>query len=220
MVSTTKTLSCLALLGLLALPAWGAAEYYCCRDPENGRRVCGDSLPRQCRGRAHQVYDRGGNLLREVAAAMTPEEKAAAAAAAKRQKQIEEERLEQRRRDQALLATYATPEDIDLTQEKVEGDVNLTIRDATEKIAELQKRQSQLSAEAEFYKRGQMPPGLSVELHSVNHEIRLQQELIEVKRKELNTIRAKYDQDRQRYFELTGRRSRTFSPPASPSATR
>ncbi|MPN37270.1 hypothetical protein SDC9_184786 [bioreactor metagenome] len=63
-----------------------------------------------------------------------------------------------------------------------------------------------------------MPSGLASDLRTVNHEIRLQQELIEVKRKELAKIHAKYDGDRQRYYELTGRRS--LSLPVSPSTAR
>lgn len=206
------------LLIVLSTPGWGADEYYCCIDPGSGRRACGDTLPPQCRGRAYRVFDRAGNPIREVAAAMTPEEKAAAAAAAKRQQQLEEQKLERRRMDAALLSTYATPEDIDLAQDKAEGDVNLTIRDATEKITELQKRLNKLTAEAEFYKRSPMPPGLASDLRMVNHEIRLQQELIEVKRKEQAKIHSKYDGDRQRYYELTGRRS--LSRPVSPSTAR
>lgn len=206
------------MLIVLSAPSWGAEEYYCCTDPGNGRRACGDTLPAQCRGRAYRVFDRAGNPIREVAAAMTPEEKAAAAIAAKRQQQLEEQRLERRRMDAALLSTYATPEDIDMAQSKAEGDVNLTIRDATEKITELQKRLNKLTAEAEFYKRSAMPSGLASDLRTVNHEIRLQQELIEVKRKELAKIHGKYDGDRQRYYELTGRRS--LSRPVSPSTAR
>lgn len=211
-------LSFALLLIVLSAPSFGANEYYCCTDPANSRRVCGDTLPTQCRGRAYRVFDRAGNPIREVAAAMTPEEKAAAAIAAKRQQQLEEQRLERRRMDAALLSTYATPEDIDMAQSKAEGDVNLTIRDATEKITELQKRLNRLNAEAEFYKRTPMPQVLASDLHTANHEIRLQQELIEVKRKELAKIRSKYDGDRQRYYELTGRR--TLSRPVSPSTAR
>jgi len=216
-VSTPKVPFALLLLALGA-PASAATEYYCCTDPGNGRRICGDTLPAQCRGRAYRIFDKAGNPLRDVAAAMTAEEKAAAAVAAKREKRLEEERLERRRMDAALLSTYATPEDIDMAQDKAENDANLTIRDATEKIVELQKRQGKLVAEAEFYKRAQLPPALASDLHTVNHEIRLQQELIELKRKDLANIRAKYDSDRQRYYELTGRRS--ISRPASPSTTR
>ncbi|WP_281985540.1 hypothetical protein [Azonexus hydrophilus] len=196
------------LLSLLAAPVWAAAgELFCCTEPASGRRICADMLPQQCRGLAYRVFDRAGNPIRDVAAPLTPEQKAAAAAEAQRKKEEEEKRLEQRRIDQALLTTYATAEDIDMAQRKAEGDVQLTIQTATAKITDLQKSQRKLAEEAEFYKRKAMPPELDTKLRTVGHEIRLQQELIQVKRKELEAIRSKYDSDRQRYFQLTGRSS-------------
>jgi hypothetical protein len=223
MVSMSKTVTAL-LLTLLITPVWGAAgELYCCTEPGSGRRICADTLPAQCRGLAYRIFDRAGNPIRDVAAPLTAEQKAAAAAEAQRKKEEEEKRLEQRRIDQALLTTYATAEDIDIAQRIAESDVNLTIQNATAKIRELQTNQRKLAQEAEFYKRKTMPSDLEVRLRTVGHEIRLQQELIQLKRKELNAIRAKYDGDRQRYFTLTGRsptQPAPSTPPASSSADR
>lgn len=218
MVSMPKLPAALLLM-VLVTPAWGATgQLFCCTDPGSGRRVCGDTLPSLCRGQAHRIFDKAGNVIKEVAAPLTPEQKAAAAIEAARVKQLEEDRRERRRIDQALLATYATAEDIDMAQNKAENDVKQTIRTAHEKIVEQQKVQRKLAAEAEFYKRKAMPPDLENNLRTVGHEIRLQQELIELKRKELATIHAKYDMDRRRYFELTGTSPAT--PPASSSADR
>ncbi len=60
-----------------------------------------------------------------------------------------------------------------------------------------------------------MPPDLDQDLRAIDHEIRLQQELIDAEAKEFDTIKAKYDADRKRYFELT-RKSPT-TPPGGPS---
>jgi len=213
-VSMPKTVATL-LLALLAAPAWGAAgELYCCTEPGSGRRICADMLPQQCRGLAYRVFDRAGNPIRDVAAPLTAEQKVAAAAEARRLKEEEDKRLEQRRMDQALLTTYATAEDIDMAQQKNEGDIRLSIQIATAKIRELQKSHRKLAEEAEFYKRKAMPTELETKLRTVGHEIRLQQELIQIKRKELETVSAKYEGDRQRYFRLTGRST------AQPTATK
>ena len=118
----------LAPLLLISLgSALAAGEFYCCNDPSTGRRVCGDMLPEQCRGRAYRVLDSGGNIVKEVGAALTPEQKAEQALENQRRKQLENASREQRRRDQALLDTYSMPEDIDLAQRKAEADVNLAI---------------------------------------------------------------------------------------------
>ncbi|MCE1240882.1 MAG: hypothetical protein LWW83_13265 [Azonexaceae bacterium] len=206
------------LLLLLALtvtsPLWAGEELFCCDAPGQGR-LCGDSLPPQCRGLAHRIYDRAGNLVKTVGPQQTPEQKAAAAEEARKRKQMEDAQREQRRFDQALLDTYATPDDIDLTQQKAEDDINFSIRAAQAKLSDAQGRHRKLANEAEFYKRKPMPGDLDRDLRATAHEIQLQSELIEMKKKDLAQIRAKYDADRKRYYELTGRRSlRGQLPPA------
>ena len=197
---------------LLANSAQAANEFYCCQDPASGRRVCSDTLPEQCRGRAYRILDSGGNIIKEVGAPLSPEQKAEQALENKRRKQLEEAGREQRRRDQALLDTYATPEDIDLAQKKAEADVNTAILAAIGRIDAAQVKRKKLADEAEFYKKKTLPPELDRNLRAIDHEIRLQQELLDLKKKEFDTIKAKYDADRKRYFELTRR------PPAAPAA--
>lgn len=208
------------LLVLLAVgSAQAASEFYCCQDPANGRRVCGDTLPEQCRGRAYRILDSGGNIVKEVGAPLTPEQKAELILENKRRKQLEDAGREQRRRDQALLDTYTTAEDIDLAQKKAEADVNLAIQATNERIATAQKKRKKFADEAEFYKKKALPPELEKDLRAIDHEIRLQQELIALKQKEFDTIKAKYDADRKRYFELT-RKSPTTPPGGAVSQPR
>lgn len=198
---------------LLTTAAQGAGEFYCCPDPASGRRICGDTLPEQCRGRAYRILDSGGNVLKEVGPPLTPEQKAEQALEAKRKKQLEEAAREQRRKDQALLDTYATPMDIDLAQSKAENDVKLSITAAQESIKAAQTKRKKFEAEAEFYKKKEMPAELAKELRALDHEIRLQQEILDLKKKDFDTIKAKYDADRKRYGELTGRTSPASATP-------
>lgn len=197
------------LLAPLLLAALGSAqaagEFYCCHDPSTGRRVCGDVLPDQCRGRAYRVLDSSGNIVKEVGAALTPEQKAEQALENKRRKQLEDASREQRRRDQALLDTYSTPEDIDLAQRKSEADVNIAILATIARIDEARTKRKKFENEAEFYKKKTLPPDLERDLRAIDHEIRLQQELLDIKKRDFDAIKSKYDADRKRYFELTRR---------------
>lgn len=196
----------LAPLLLISLgSAQAAGEFYCCHDPSTGRRVCGDVLPEQCRGRAYRVLDSGGNIVKEVGAALTPEQKAEQVLENRRRKQLEDASREQRRRDQALLDTYAMPEDIDLAQRKAEADVNLAILATIARIDEARTKRKKFENEAEFYKKKAMPPDLERNLRALDHEIKLQQELLDIKKRDFDSIKAKYDADRKRYFELTRR---------------
>lgn len=193
------------LLALAANTAFAAGEFYCCPDPASGRRVCGDSLPEQCRGRGYRILDSGGNVIKEVGPPLTAEQKAELAIEARRKKQIEDAAREQRYRDQALLDTYATPKDIDLAQSKAESDVNLAIQDTEARITDARAKRKKFEAEAEFYKKKAMPADLAKELRTLEHEIKIQQELLDVKKREFDTIKAKYDADRKRYYEVTKR---------------
>ena len=189
-----------------------SSGFYCC----DGGRICSDTLPEQCRGKAYQVLDSAGNPIKEVGPPLTPEQKAQIAAEAARKKELEEQQREQRRKDQALLVTYASPQDIDMAQKKAEEDVNFAIRAAEERISAAQKKRNKLLEEAEFYKKKPMPGELAKSLRDVEHEIKTEQELMEVKRGDAATIKAKYDADRKRYTELTGR-STAPAPLSTPS---
>lgn len=206
----SKRLAPFILLALLTPTA--QADFYCCQDPVSGRRVCGDSLPEQCRGRAYRLLDSGGNVIKEVGPPLTPEQKAEKLLEDRRRKQLEEASREQRRRDQALLDTYAMPQDIDLAQRKAEADVNLAIKDTEERIEAARNKRKKFEAEAEFYKKKNLPPELAKNLAALDHEIRLQQELLELKKREFDTIKTKYDADRKRYYELTVRAPRAVPP--------
>lgn len=195
----------LPLLLLLASAAQAGGDFYCCNDPSSGRRVCGDTLPEQCRGRAYRVLDSSGNIVKEVGPPLTAEQKAEQAQENRRKKKQEEADRELRRRDQALLDTYTTPEDIDLAQKKAEADVNFAILATVARIDAVRTKRKKFADEAEFYRKKALPPDLERELHALDHEIKLQQDLLEIKKKEFETIKAKYDADRKRYFELTRR---------------
>ena len=146
------------------------------------------------------------------------EQKGQAAAEALRKKELEEQAKELRRKDQALLDTYATPQDIDLAQGKAESDVNLTIRGAEDRIAAARKQRKKFEEEAEFYKKKSLPPEVAKGLRDADHEIKTQQELLDVKKGDAATIKAKYDADRKRYAELTGRTTASTKPGATPVA--
>ena len=196
-----------------AAPA-GPGRFYCCE----GGRICGDSMPEQCRGKAYRILDSGGNVIKEVGPPMTADQKAQMAAEALRKKELEEQAREQRRKDQALLDTYATLQDIDMAQQKAEADVNLSIQSAQNKIDDARKRRKKFEDEAEFYKKKALPPEVAKGMRDIDHEIKTQLELLDVKQGDAATIKAKYDADRKRYSQLTGRTVAPEKVGAAPAA--
>ncbi|HEX5804682.1 MAG TPA: hypothetical protein VFY24_16840 [Azospira sp.] len=193
-------------LGLLvvsltaAVPAV-AANFLCCTD-DRGKQACGDILPSVCVGRAYREIGPGGAVIRQVEAPLTAEQRAQRAAEEERKKEAEAAAKEQARLDQALLNTYGSEADIDLARQRAEADTVATIKSAEAKIVDARKRRKKFEDEAEFYRKKSMPPELAKALKENDAEILAQQTLIETKTKDLEAIRARYDDDKRRYHEL------------------
>ncbi|HZX31150.1 MAG TPA: hypothetical protein VFF03_07340 [Rhodocyclaceae bacterium] len=193
-------------LALLAANVAQAGNMLCCQDATTGRRVCGDSLPEQCRGRAYKILDGAGNVIKEVGPPMTAEQKALAAVEAQRKKEEEAARQEQRRKDQALLATYSSLQDIEQARTRAVNDVLEAVKQAEAKVDGLRKQRKKYEAEMEFYKNKTPPPDLAKNLRDIDYDIKAQTGLIDSKKAELEQVRTKYDTDKRRYTELAGGR--------------
>ncbi len=200
MVSTPKfSVLLLALAASHALaappgPPPGAPALFCC--VHNGRSVCADSFPEQCRGKPYRVLDSKGNLLKEVGPPMSAEQKAAAEAAEKQAK-------DQKRQDQALLDTYSNVKEVDLARERAEALHNTAIINAEAQIDVLQKKRKKLETEAKA--GGPAAPQIARELKTNAEEMKAQEDIRDSRKREVEAVRAKYEADRKRYLELSGR---------------
>ena len=198
-----------ALLVALALVAGAplaqaAGKLYCCNDA-SGKQVCGDLMPQECYGRAYREVGDSGRTVRNVEAPLTAEQRAERAAEDERRKVEEAAQQEQRRKDLALLNTYGSVGDIDAMRERALGDVEKSIAAVETRIDELKAQRVKFQNEAEFYKKKQLPPEVQKGLSDADSEIRAQQSIIESKKKEMEAIRAKYDEDERRYLDLSRR---------------
>lgn len=196
------------LLATLALcsaaQAMAAGTFFCCAD-ENGKQVCGDILPQACYGRAYREVGGSGRTLRNVEAPLTAEQRAQRAIDDERRKEQEAALKEQKRKDQALLDTYGTEKDIESLRRRAENDVNTSIKGAEAKIAEARKQRKKFEDEAEFYKKKQLPVEVDKGLRDADSDIKALEWVIESKKKELEAIRLKFDEDRRRFLELSRR---------------
>lgn len=207
--------SALMLVIVVLLPAPAAAQgriTYCCTD-DNGKQVCSDVMPKQCYDRAYREINSRGVTIRRVDAPLTAEQRAIKEAEAKKAKEEELKRLEQDRKNRALLATYATERDIDYARDRALADIEKAIKVLQDKQVELAKRKQQLDDEAEFYKKKSLPPQLQAQVNDNDAEMKAQQAAIEGRRKEIELVRVRYDEEKTRYRELT--KSKTASKPGT-----
>lgn len=205
------------VLGLLLGGQAFASNLYCCQDPSSNRRVCGDVVPEQCKGRGHKVINRQGTVIQEVGPPLTAEQKAEKEAEARRKLARENEEREQRRRDAALLETYPAIEDIERLQARFEQEIKREMALAEERIVEAQKRRKKFEDEAEFYKNKTLPTEVRRGLKNADDEIEAQKNLVASKQADLDATRAKFSEEIRRYRELTSRGSRALHPAAGPT---
>jgi hypothetical protein len=192
----------LALLLMTALvPPADAAKSYCCSD-ERGRQVCGDSLPRECYGRAYREVSESGTTLRQVEAPMTAEQQAKRDAELAAKKKEERAAIEEKRKNQALLNTYSSEKDVDLARARALADVENRGKEVQSKYNEAVKRKQKLEGEREFYQKKPMPPELTEQIRASEAEIKAQQKAIEAKKQEMEQVRIRFDEERKRYLDL------------------
>ena len=201
---TLSRLGALAIVLGLGGPAMAAGNFYCCVDA-NGKQVCGDLLPQACYGRAYRELGPNGQTLRNIEAPLTAEQRAARTAEEAQRKVDEAILREKQRKDQALLNTYGSEKDIEFMRMRAQTDVQKSISAAETKIAEIRTQRKVFENEAEFYKKKKLPPEVQKGLRDADYEIKVQEYLIESKKKELDLIRIKYDEDLRRYQEIVRR---------------
>lgn len=171
----------------LASFAAGAQSFRCVG--KDGKKYYGSSVPQQCVGVAVEQMSPQGTVLRRIEPQATSAEERAKREAdeAERRKQATLAR-EQQRRDQALLATYSSEKDVeDGRRRALENDQRV--------LKELEGRIAALKAKR----------GAEKDPKVLDAELNLQQNALAAKKKEVDAINARYDEDKRRYLELTGR---------------
>ena len=205
MSSPKAKLLALLLATLTGTSALAAGNFFCCNDA-SGKQVCGDILPQACYGRAYRELGSNGQTIRTVDAPLTAEQRSQREAEEEKRKREEEKRKEQQRKDQALLNTYGSEQDIELMRKRAEGDVLKAIANAEKKIVEIRQQRKKFENEAEFYKKKTLPHEVKKGMDDADSDINSQEVFIAEKRKELEVIHAKYDEDKRRFVELISQR--------------
>ena len=201
MTSAAK-ITLLACALVLAAPAAAQKLLYKYTDPVTGKVIYTDKLPSDAAGKANEQLNRQGTVVKKNEAAPTPEQLSAREVERKKKLDDEMAAKEEKRKNAALLNTYSSERDIDEARARALLANDEAIKEAERKVAEVQKRQKELAAEAEFYQKKPMPRQLQQDVQSNELALKANTDLLEAKRKETTAINAKYDEDKRRYAEL------------------
>ncbi len=205
LITRSQTMVFLCSTVLALAPAAAQQRMYKCVDAK-GKVYYTQVPPPECLGRDTQELNKSGTLIRKNPAAIPLSPAQEQAREAERRKKIEDEEKsrEERRKNLALLNTYSSEKDIEDARSRALKEAQGAIEDTERSIAGAEKRHKELEAEKEFYVKKPMPFKLKQEIANNEIQIRNQTVLLDAKKKEINTINAKYDEDKRRYLELTG----------------
>jgi len=194
----------MAALVIVPLAAQAQMTYRC--TGADGKRYYGSTIPMQCMGHPVEQLNAQGLLVRRIDPEGEQKEREAKAAAAAKAKEEENATREESRRNRALLATYTSERDIEAARARALEDNHSAVQQVETRIDALKKRRAGYDKELEFYqdKKGNTKPPAKLleDIDSVDGDIKAQQGLLAAKKKEVELINAKYDQDKQRFIQL------------------
>jgi hypothetical protein len=199
----------------------GSDSTYRCAGAD-GKKYYGSIIPPQCAGRVIEQMSNQGIVMRRIDPEGDEKMRLAKEAAAAKKRDDDAIAKEVSRRNRALLATYTSEKDVDDARGRALADNEKALKEIEQRIAEIKKRQAAFDKEMEFYKDGaakpgaekkakpaapvkeaKVPPKLLQDINNAQVELSAQENLLALKKKEVDSINAKYDEDKKRFAELT-----------------
>jgi len=194
-----------ALMAGLALSLPVAAKMYKWVD-DKGVTHYGETVPPEYAHKDRTELNKAGREVgrKEV---LTPEERLAKERAEAQKREEEEAAREQKRRDRALVSTYSNVEEIDLARSRNLQQVEARIGSIGSQIKMVESSLTGLRKEADGYNAAgkKIPASLQDDLKESQERMAKLQLDMEKARAEKADLDARYDADKARYRELTGK---------------
>ena len=198
-----RTAAILFIAGIALAPFAEAQSYRCVG--KDGKKYYGQSVPMECLGQPVEQLNSQGIVTRRYDAVASAAEREKKAADEEERKKREVATKEEGRRNRALLATYTSEKDIETSRGRALQDNEIAVKDVEKRIGGLKKRQDELKKELDFYTgKNKPPPKLAEDIRNIEFDIKTQEDLMATKKKEVDLINARYNEDKKRYAELTG----------------
>jgi hypothetical protein len=194
----------LCLTGMLCIaPAVDAGPLFKWVD-DKGVVHYSERLPTEATGKAAAQLNSQGAVIKRHAAALTPEQIAAREEEARLQQEADKRAREEARKNEALLKTYASEQDIDDARERALANNRDAIKNAQHNVSQAEARRKDLARQAATHKDKRLPAKLQRDIDSNEIELRDQRALLEAKQRDAAVITHRYDEDKRRYGDLTG----------------
>jgi Domain of unknown function (DUF4124) len=176
---------------------------------EQGVTHFGDAIPPQYADREKAVLNAQGVQVGTIAGKLSPEEAAREAAARAAEEGAHASQLHDRERDQHLLATYLTVEEIEGLRDRRVEILDGQARVTQQYLEHLREHEHQLLVQLQRYKpyalqptAGPMPDRVAEDMVRTESDIINQQRNLDGKRQEALSMKEQFDSDIARFRQL------------------
>jgi hypothetical protein len=197
----------MAPLVVLAQPKSGEYTYRCVGN--DGKKYYGSTIPNACLGRPVELINKQGLMVKRIDPEGDEKARLAKEAEAEKKRELDAATKDAQRRNRALLATYTSEKDIEESRSRDLRNHDRGIQDVQKRVEDIKKRQAKFQKELELFNsagKGQPPTRLKEEMINAEIDLKAQETLLDAKKKEAVGINARYDEDKRRYKEATGRK--------------
>jgi len=173
---------------------------------DNGVTHYGETIPPEYADKDRAELNQAGRIIKQEII-LDPEERRAKEEADAKKREAEKAALEKRRHDRTLLSTYSNEKEIDLARSRSLQQLDAHINSIHSQLKMVGDNLTGLQNEADGYSKSKKPAPASLQ-EDLNETLTRKDKLQETLDKleaEKALIDARYDADKTRYKELTGR---------------
>lgn len=185
-----------------AVSAEGATRLYKWTD-DQGKVHYSERLLQESAGKASVELNRQGTVVKRNARALTAEEYAAREKAEREKEEADQHAREEQRKNLALLSSYASAMDIEQARTRALQSNRESTLNVTHNLNVATKQRDKLQQQIDALQGRPMSPRLKRDWDANQADLKVQQQLLSVKQREATSINARYDDEKQRYQELT-----------------
>ena len=202
-MTKTRLLVALAVGITFSLPV--AAKMYKWVD-DKGTTHYGETIPPEYANKNRTELDKGGRVI-EKKEVLTPEERRANEQAEAKKRAADEAALEAKRRDRALVNTYSNEKEIDLARSRNLQQIDARVNSISSQVKTANGSLLGFQKEADGLTKAGKPIPQTLKDDLQESQVRLDKlkQDLEKATAEKTAIEARYDADKARYKELTGK---------------
>ncbi|HZW24204.1 MAG TPA: DUF4124 domain-containing protein [Gallionella sp.] len=195
----------IALIAGISLSLPVSAKMYKWVD-DQGVTHYGETIPPEYAGKDRSELNKSGQTVRKDEV-LNPEKRRAKEEADAKKRADEEAALERKRRDKALVNTYSSSAEIDLARSRNLQQVDARVNGISSQVKIVNDSLLGLQKEADGYKQAgkKLPQSLQEDLDETQVRLTKLQKDLDKAKSDKAAMEARYDADKARYKELTGK---------------